>query len=155
GRREMDSVRALMRAFVEWHRARHLEDLALIDSYFDDAEFERELAGLPGTYVPPDGQLLLATCAGEPAGCAALRRVEDGICEMRRMYVDSRFRGRGVGVALTERLLGDARALGYRRMRLDTSVRQAEAQGLYRRFGFVPIEPYYELDDELRAWLVF
>src|SRR5690242_5124750 len=105
GPREMDAVRALIRGFVAWHRSRHLDDLELIDRYFDEAEFERELAGLPGNYVPPAGQLLLATCAGEPAGCVALRRLDDGVCEMKRMYVDAAFRGKGVGVALTERLL--------------------------------------------------
>ena len=148
---DLDAVRALMRAFVAWHRERHTEDLHLIDSYFDAGEFEAELAGLPGDFEP----LLLARCDGEPAGCVALRRLDDEVCEMKRMYVDMRFRGRGVGRALTERVLADARSRGYRRMRLDTSVRQQEALGLYERFGFTPIEPYYELAPELRDWLVF
>ncbi len=60
-----------------------------------------------------------------------------------------------MGVALSERVLADARALGYRVMRLDTSLRQAEALGLYRRFGFAEIEPYYDVAPELRDWLVF
>jgi GNAT superfamily N-acetyltransferase len=152
---QMDEVRALMRAFVAWHRERHQQDLDLIDRYFDGADFERELAGLPGTYRPPDGQLLLATVDGAPAGCAALRRLDGDACEMKRMYVDGRFRGTGVGRALSDRLLTDARSLGYRRMRLDTSIRQPEAQALYRHLGFTPIEPYYELSDDLRGWLVF
>jgi GNAT superfamily N-acetyltransferase len=152
---ELDHVRALMRAFVAWHRERHQEDLHLIDRYFDGADFERELAGLPGKYHPPDGQLLLATAAGAPAGCAALRRLDDDACEMKRMYVDGRFRGTGVGRALSVRLLADARSLGFRRLRLDTSIRQPEAQALYRRLGFTPIDPYYELPDDLRGWLVF
>jgi ribosomal protein S18 acetylase RimI-like enzyme len=85
----------------------------------------------------------------------------DHVRELMRAFVawhrarHERFRGLGVGVALSERVLADARSLGYRRMRLDTSIRQAEAIGLYRRFGFVPIEPYYELADDLRGWLVF
>jgi putative acetyltransferase len=148
---ELDAVRSLIRAFVAWHRERHVEDHQLIDSYFDEAAFEAELAGLPGSYRP----LLLALCDEEPAGCVALRRLGHDDCEMKRMYVDGRFRGRGVGRALTERLLADARALGYRRMRLDTSVRQTEALALYERFGFTPIEPYYELAPEMRDWLVF
>jgi GNAT superfamily N-acetyltransferase len=152
---DMDAVRALMRAFVAWHRERHLEDLDLIDGYFDAGEFEAELAGLPGKYRPPDGQLLLARVDGEPAGCVALRRLDGDVSEMKRMYVDARFRGTGVGRALTGRLLADARTLGFTRMRLDTSIRQAEAQALYSRYGFAPIEPYYELAPELRDWLVF
>lgn len=152
---ELDQVRALMRAFVAWHRERHVEDHDLVDRYFGAAQLEAELAGLPGDYRPPDGELLLAHVNGEAAGCVALRRLVDDVSEMKRMYVDSRFRDRGVGVALTERVLAEARALGFRRMRLDTSIRQAEAQGLYRRFGFEPIAPYYELPADLRDWLVF
>ena len=152
---DLDDVRALIRAFVAWHRERHLSDHELIDGYFDAGEFEHELAGLPGKYGPPDGRLLLARVDGEAAGCVALRRLDGDVSEMKRMYVDTRFRGRRVGVALTERLLADARALGYARMRLDTSFRQAEALGLYERFGFKPIEPYYELAPEMRDWLVF
>jgi GNAT superfamily N-acetyltransferase len=148
---DLDAVRDLMRAFVAWHRERHTEDLHLIDGYFDAGEFEAELAGLPGYYRP----LLLARCDGEPAGCVALRALDDDVCEMKRMFVDPRFRGRGVGRALTERVLTDARSQGYRRMRLDTSFRQTEALGLYERFGFTPIEPYYELAPEMRDWLVF
>jgi ribosomal protein S18 acetylase RimI-like enzyme len=148
---DLDAVRGLIRAFVAWHRERHTDDLHLIDGYFDAGEFEAELAGLPGKYAP----LLLARCDGEPAGCVALRRLDDETCEMKRMYVDSRFRGRGVGRALTERVLAEARSRGYARMRLDTSVRQKEAIGLYERFGFAPIEPYYELSREMREWLVF
>ncbi len=148
---DLDAVRGLMRAFVTWHRERHLSDHDLIDSYFDAGAFEAELAGLPGTYRP----LLLARSDGEPVGCVALRRIDDETCEMKRMYVDGRFRGHGVGRALTERLLADARALGYRRMLLDTSIRQAEALGLYARYGFTRIEPYYEVAPELREWLTF
>jgi N-acetylglutamate synthase-like GNAT family acetyltransferase len=148
---DLDAVRDLIRAFVAWHRERHAEDLDPIDGYFDAAVFERELAGLPGSYR----HLLLARIDGEPAGCVALRRLDDEVCEMKRMYVDSRFCGRGAGIASTERLLADARSLGFRRMRLDTSIRQPEAQALYERFGFTRIEPYYQLAPELRNWLVF
>jgi GNAT superfamily N-acetyltransferase len=152
---ELDQVRLLIRTFVAWHRERHVADRDLIDRYFDAAEFERELAGLPGRYGPPGGQLLLASCDGEAAGCVALKRLDDDACEMKRMYVDARFRGRGVGAALGERVLDGARSLGYRRMRLDTSIRQAEALGLYERMGFTEIEPYYDVAEELRGWLVF
>jgi putative acetyltransferase len=152
---ELDQVRALIRTFVAWHRERHEADRDLIDRYFDAAEFERELAGLPGKYGPPGGQLLLAKAGGEAAGCVALRELDDGACEMKRMYVDERLRGQGVGAALSTRVLADARALGHQRMRLDTSIRQAEALGLYRRMGFTEIEPYYDVAEELRGWLVF
>lgn len=153
--RDYDQVRALMRAFVAWHRARHHEDLVLIDAYFDENAFEEELASLPGKYTPPKGQLFLATAGTEPAGCVALREIESGICEMKRMFVYPRFHGLGVGRALGRAVIDAARGAGYRAMRLDTSIRQAEAQGLYRRMGFHPIAPYYEVPEELRNWLVF
>jgi putative acetyltransferase len=151
----LDQVRDLMRGFVAWHRERHQEDLALIDSYFDTAAFEAELAGLPGKYAPPRGQLLLATVGVDPAGCVALREIDSTRCEMKRMFVYPRWRGRGIGRALGERIISDARRMGYGCMLLDTSIRQAEAQALYRRLGFRDIAPYYDLPDPLRNWLVF
>ena len=144
-----------MRAFVDWHRARHAQDLELIDGYFDAAEFEAELSSLPGKYAPPDGDLLLARFEGEAAGCVALRRLDDRACEMKRMFLYPRFHGRGLGYALGRTLLTEAKAAGYEVMRLDTSVRQEEAQSLYRKLGFRRIESYYDVPAPLRAWLVF
>lgn len=152
---ELDDVRALMRAFVAWHRRRHVADIALIDRYFDAAEFAAELAGLPGTYAPPRGRLLVAYAGGQPAGCAALRDLGAGICEMKRMFVPEEFRGRGIGRALAERILAAAQAAGYRRMRLDTSRHQTEAIRLYETIGFTRISPYYPVGADLRDWLVF
>src|SRR5262245_13027900 len=94
---QLDHVRALLRAFVDWHRERHVEDIALIDRYFDAGEFEAELAGLPGKYAPPKGRLLLAIRDGEAAGCVALRDLGDGIAEMKRMFLPDCFRGQGIG----------------------------------------------------------
>src|SRR3954453_21751403 len=143
-REQLDHVRALMRAFVAWHRQRHQQDLVLIDSYFDAAAFEVELATLPGKYAPPRGQLLLATVGGAPAGCVALREIDATRCEMKRMFVYPEYHGRGVGRALGEAVLGAGREGGSRTMLLDTSIRQAEAQALYRRLGFRNAAPYYE-----------
>lgn len=152
---ELDAVRDLIRAFVAWHRQRHTQDLDLIDAYFDAAAFEAELAGLPGTYAPPRGQLLLATVDGRPAGCVALREIDADDCEMKRMFVYADLHGRGVGRALGEAVVQEAKAIGYKRMLLDTSIRQDEAQSLYGRLGFRVIPPYYDLPENLRSWLVF
>jgi len=152
---QLEQVRSLMRSFIVWHKARHREDIHLIDAYFDGEAFEQELVSLPGKYVPPRGQLLLATLEGTPAGCVALREIDSAACEMKRMFVYTQFRGKGVGHALADAAIKEARALGYRTMRLDTSIRQDEPKGLYRRLGFATIEPYYELPEELRNWLVF
>jgi putative acetyltransferase len=152
---DLDAVRTLMRAFIAWHRERHVQDLALIDAYFAAAAFEEELATLPGVYLPPSGDLLLARVAGDPAGCVAMRRLDAQTCEMKRMFVYPRFHGMGVGKALAQKLITDARAAGYSAMKLDTSIRQAEASGLYRHLGFETIPPYYEVSDRMREWLVF
>jgi len=152
---QLDQVRSLMRSFIAWHRERHREDTHLIDAYFDAGAFEQELASLPGKYAPPDGQLLLATLDGAPAGCVALRKIDSSSCEMKRMFVYTPFHGHGIGNALAEAVIEEARALGYRAMRLDTSIRQEEAMRLYHRMGFKTIEPYYELSAELENWLVF
>ena len=152
---ELDEVRKLMRAFIAWHRQRHGEDLQLIDDYFDAREFEQELATLPGKYGPPRGALLLATHNEAPAGCVALRELDEDACEMKRMFVYPQFHGLGVGLSLAEHIIARARQIGFKSMLLDTSIRQAEAQGLYRRLGFRVVPPYYSLPQQLSDWLVF
>ena len=152
---QLDQARTLMRAFLAWHRERHQQDLALIDEYFDAGEFAEELASLPGDYAPPSGRLLVAQCDGQYAGCVALRPLDAGACEMKRLFVYPQFQGRGVGGALAAAVIREARVIGYAVMRLDTSFRQVEAQNLYTQMGFERIEPYYDLPEPLQRWLVF
>jgi GNAT superfamily N-acetyltransferase len=144
-----------MRAFVAWHRERHVEDLALIEQYFDQNEFEDELASLPGKYAPPDGQLFLACYDHKPAGCVALRRIDRQVCEMKRMFLYPQYQGKGIGRKLGEAIIRDAKDAGYSVMRLDTSWRQQEAQALYSKLGFQRIDPYYDCLPALKDWLVF
>jgi len=110
--------------------------------------FDKELAGLPGDYAPPDGRLLLAEYEGPLAGCVALHKLalqrgDDGICEMKRLYLRPQFRGQGLGRALAERIIAEARQIGYRRMRLDTvEPVMKDAVAMYRKIGFKEIAPY-------------
>jgi putative acetyltransferase len=105
--------------------------------------FEQELAGLPGHYAPPDGRLLLAEYDGQLAGCVALHKWEDGICEMKRLYLRPSFRGKGLGRVIAEKILAEARSIGYQRMRLDTiEPIMKDAAEMYRKLGFREIAPY-------------
>lgn len=104
--------------------------------------FEQELASLPGQYAPPGGCLLMATLDGQIAGCVALRPLGEHTCEMKRLYVSSEARGRGIGRTLVCEVIARARNLGYAHMRLDTLPWMDAAIALYRTLGFYEIEPY-------------
>lgn len=129
---DLPVVRRLFTAYVQWLG---------IDLAFQD--FEAELATLPGKYAPPGGRLLLAWRDESPAGCAALRPLEPGVCEMKRLYVVPAFRTHGIGGALVDRLVREAAEIGYRTMRLDTLAHMTGALRLYRSRGFREIPPYY------------
>lgn len=106
--------------------------------------FEAELAALPGKYAPPDGRLYLAYSDDALAGCIAMRKSEDRICEMKRLFVRDEFRGQQIGSALIKKLIADARAIGYKKMRLDTyPAKMGKAVSLYASHGFHQIDPYY------------
>lgn len=105
--------------------------------------FDKELAELPGDYAPPRGRLLLATYAGELAGCVALHDLGENVAEMKRLYVRPQYRGKRVGFALVQQLLADAREIGYRSIRLDTvEPVMKDAVKMYRRLRFREIPPY-------------
>jgi len=104
--------------------------------------FNEELESLPGDYSLPEGCLLLAFYKNKLAGCVALRKFDEGMCEMKRLYVRSGYRGKGIGKALAKQILNTARKLGYTHMRLDTLPFMKEAITLYLSLGFKEIDPY-------------
>ena len=130
----------LTREYLDW--------LAL-DLSFQD--IDSELAGFAVMYRPPLGCFLLARVGDTVAGGAGLRPFSEGICEMKRLFLPDRFRGLGLGRLLCLRLIEEARALGYERMRLDTLARMQAARQLYEELGFTEIGPYrYNPDPEAR-----
>ena len=100
--------------------------------------FEEEIASLPGGYDP----ILVARWSDDVAGCVALRRIDSTTSEMKRLYVRPSFRGKGVGRALAERIIAEARLRGYKAMRLDTLPSMEDAARMYEQLGFRDIEPY-------------
>jgi putative acetyltransferase len=130
---EIAAVRQLFEEYAAW-----------LGFSLDYQGFPKELAELPGAYGPPAGRLLLAYCDGAPAGCGALRPLQPDICEMKRLFVRSAFRGHKLGATLANRLIEDARVAGYKFMRLDTVPdRMGDAVRLYGTLGFYEIPAYY------------
>jgi len=104
--------------------------------------FDAEVAGLPGHYAGPDGRILVAVEDGAIAGCVALRRRGDGVCEMKRLYVRPQYRGTGLGRALAAAAIMATAEIGYAVLRLDTLPSMTRAISLYRAMGFMQIPPY-------------
>ena len=100
------------------------------------------MANLPGAYKSPGGCILLARFNDLPVGCVALRKISEGICEMKRLYVQPQFREKGVGKILADSVIEEARRIGYRQMRLDTVPAMKSARALYESLGFVKIPAY-------------
>lgn len=132
--RSKDQIEDIRRLFIEYAQS------LSIDLGFQN--FNEEVATLPGDYNLPSGILLLAKDGRQPAGCVAVRRITDTVCEMKRLYVLPKYRGAGLGRKIASTAIIAARDLGYHRMRLDTLPSMKEAIDLYQSLGFRSIEPY-------------
>lgn len=128
--KDHDDVLAIFREYVKSPTAS-----------LDFQEYEAEFAVLPGPYAPPQGRLLLAREGHAVYGCAALRRVDEATCEMKRVYVRPAARGKNLGRLLVEAVLAKAKAIGYSRICLDVLPEFTAAQQLYASLGFEPAPP--------------
>lgn len=104
--------------------------------------FDKELESLPGKYAAPDGRLLLALYDQKIAGCVALWKVSDQVCEMKRLWVRPEFRGKKIGRQLAEFVIEQAKLIGYSKMKLDTIDTMTEAIKLYVSLGFRSTSAY-------------
>lgn len=130
---DLDAVRSLFREYVE-----------SLDFELNFQDFEREMEALPGPYASPNGAILLAEVEGKPVGVVAVKPLdEEGVCEMKRLYVKPAVRGQGIGRALGKAIIETARDLGYDVMRLDTMASMTAARTLYRSLSFEERSPYY------------
>ena len=127
----LDAVRILFREYA---------DSLAFDLSFQD--FEKELESLPGRYAVPEGCLLIAQNQDGIVGCVAVRKIDNGLCEMKRLFVRPEYRGTGIGRRLAMEIIQTAIRLGYSHMRLDTTPSMSTATSLYRSLGFYDTEPY-------------
>ena len=139
----MEIVQAAWPGHRETVEAMFREYAASIDADICFQGLQQELASLPGNYASPTGCVLLAFVDDQLAGCGAMRPLSKGICELKRLYLRPEFRGRDLGRAIAEALIGKAKAVGYQTMRLDTLSTMTAAQALYTILGFKPTSAYY------------
>lgn len=138
----LEFVQAKSKKEIEHIRKLFLEYAQSLDFNLCFQDFEEELKELPGEYAPPEGSLILAVYESNVAGCVALRKLSEGVCEMKRLYVRPAYRGKGLGKKLAVKIIEEGRRIGYNKMRLDTVPSMKEAIELYRFLGFKEIKPY-------------
>jgi putative acetyltransferase len=148
---EIASVQAILREFTAW--AFELDPASDIAPTFEG--LERELATLPGVYAPPAGRLLLATWDGEPVGSIALKPHDDTFAEIKRVYVRPSARGHDIGRHLVERLIAEARSIGYQRLVLDSYHTMTRAHALYEAAGFRRVPAPDDFPELLKPVVVF
>jgi putative acetyltransferase len=138
----MNIIQAVTKQHIKAIKDLFLEYAKSLDFELCFQGFDKELDELPGKYSPPEGRLLLAEYKHMYAGCIALRKIGEGICEMKRLYVKPEFRGLHLGRKLADKLIEEAESIGYKKMRLDTVPAMQTAQKLYTSIGFYEIKPY-------------
>ncbi len=148
---DVRDIQALLREYTTWAfaMAPHSDKAPTFEG------FEEELATLPGVYAPPGGRLLLARHDGMPAGCIALKGHNLATCELKRLYVQPRFRGAKIGHQLVTALISEARKTGYRRIILDSHISMTAAHATYEAAGFQRVEAPFDFPKAIKPVVVF
>ena len=144
-RDDIEIVRKMLRSYVRWLFDSFPDETEDLSSYFSPERLQQALDEISTKFVFPNGIVLLARIDGEPVGCVFAHPIEPGIAEMKRLFVVPSARGEGLGRALITELQAKTAAWGHPTIRLDTAVFLTDAIALYRRLGFVEIEPYTEV----------
>jgi ribosomal protein S18 acetylase RimI-like enzyme len=129
---EISGAKKLIVAYIRWLN----HDLSFQN--IDD-----ELSNFPQKYSDPEGAFLIAKENNEVIGCVGIKKLENSICEMKRLFVNDSYRGNGAGRKLVELIIREAKQKGYEKMRLDTLNTMEDALNIYRKCGFYEIEAYY------------
>ena len=140
-REDRKSVRELFWEYLQWANDELNDNFGVS---FDIKTMLQEDMNTLEKFLPPYGRLLLAEQDGRVAGLGCLKKLKDDIGEIKRMYVRSDYRRKGIGKALLENLLEEAGEIGYNRVWLDSARFMKSAHALYRSYGFQEIEPYPE-----------
>ena len=146
---------ALCQLYLDWCRERYKDIPWLVDEIFGYQALEEELKGLAKKYGPPNGKTFLALLDGKIVGGGAWRRISNNTCEMKRVFVRDKAKGRGLGRRIADALIASARTEGFQLMLLDTVNRMTEAQAMYSSLGFERCPPYQSYPDSLMPFLVF
>jgi ribosomal protein S18 acetylase RimI-like enzyme len=152
---DYEAFGVLVSEYVAWCRARYQHDTWFVEQVFGYQDLDQELMDLATIYGPPNGKTLLARCDDQVCGGVAFRRLPDGTCEMKRLYVCDRFKGHGIGLRLADALIEMARSDGFRLMRLDTGNLLTEAISMYRKLGFRDCAAHRDYPEKLLPYLVF
>ncbi|MEO5700570.1 MAG: GNAT family N-acetyltransferase [Casimicrobiaceae bacterium] len=152
---DFDAFAGLIADYVEWCRARYRDHPHVVDQVFGYQSLATELETLASSYGPPEGKTLLTLCDGQVCAGGAYRRLAEGSCEMKRLFVRNDVKGRGIGRRLCTALVDAARDEGFERMRLDTGNLFTEAIAMYESLGFRRCTPYRRYPAALMPYLVF
>ncbi len=153
--KKLEQVRDLFLGFVSWYRSNYPDDRDFIENYLDNRSFSEEVSSLPGRLCTPGRKASIAYYNGKPAGCAALKEKNLGTCELKRLFVSPLFRNRGVGRALADAAIREARMIGYSSILVSSTIQETEAQGLFKTLGFKDTAAGEEVPEDIRKWLVF
>ena len=147
--KDIEIARILFGEYLDFFKVQFHEyaDRSWFIQYYED--FEKEIEDLPGRFTGPQGSILLAGYNGQSAGCVALGKLSDGICEMERLFVRPRYQKKGIGTALCKALIEQSVKAGYTRMRLATALQPPQA--IYNSLGFKKIAPYRDAPAELKG----